>query len=417
MRVFLATLPEKGHINPMIGVAQQLRTLDVDLSFYAPADCSPQLRAAGLQVQVCSPIETGFSWPEEHCTRGAEFAERSRDSGWLQRWIRRLLLDTVDGEVAGLRALIREHRPDVVVVDPMYYAAIIAAQCEGVPWAGLSSSLNPVTPSDWQCPLVDTIDGLSEDRYRLFESYGNCPAFRVCDAVSPWLNIAFTTEAYARPEPSDVPCSFCVGPTAPMGPRGDESAMPWHRLDEHCPLIYMSLGSQNFSHEPIFACVINALAGALEDGKVQVVLALHDLMDSDFARSLPANVIPLRYAPQLDLLKRAALVVSHGGANTVMETLHRGVPMLLLPLLNDQHLQARFLERSGAGIVLHPETMTIGSCRSAINALLAPDNVQKQKAVEIGRSYRAHDGARESARLIVELATHRKPLLPPPARI
>jgi len=322
------------------------------------------------------------------------------------------LLETVDDEVEGLRALLRAHGIDVLVVDPMYYAAIIAAQCEGIPWAGVSSSLNPVTPNHWRSPLVETIAVLGDEREALFSRHGTCPAFRVCDAISPWLNIVFTTGAYAPPTLSDNSPSFCVGPTSPLGSRGDDVAFAWNLLDAKTPLIYMSLGSQNFSHANLFASVVDALASELESGQVQLVLALHDLLDSDFARSLPPGVIPIRYAPQLRLIERAALVVSHGGANTVMETLHQGVPLLLLPLLNDQHLQAKFLERSGAGIVLSPATMTAASCRAAINTLLTPSTPHRSKAFEIGQSYRAHNGANESARLIVDLATRKKPLLP-----
>ena len=409
MRVFLMTLPEKGHLNPMIGVAQQLCTLGVELAFYAPSDCSLQLNAAGLPATICPPLETNYRWPDEHCTRGAAFAERSQDPAWLRRWIHRLLLDTVDGEVLGLRALLREYKPDVVVVDPMYYAAIIAAQCEDLPWAGVSSSLNPVTPRDWQSALVETIDGLASERMQLFERYGACPSFRICDAISPWLNIVFTTDAYASEQRTEA-STYCVGPTAPSGVRGDEVEMPWHAIDETLPLIYMSLGSQNFSHLALFSCVVDALSDVLASGSVQLVLALHDLLDSDFARSLPPGVIALAYAPQLALIKRAALVISHGGANTVMETLHQGIPLLLLPLLNDQHLQAKFLERSGAGIALDPATMTKSTCRQAIETLLAPDADQRRKAQSIGQSYSVNNGAKESARLIAQLARNKRPM-------
>ncbi|MBL4632570.1 MAG: glycosyltransferase family 1 protein [Kofleriaceae bacterium] len=412
LRFLLATLPQKGHLNPMIGVAQELCALGMELRIYTPGDCSAQLSAAGLQRTGCPVIETAYLWPEEHCSSGALFAERSQDAAWLRRWIRRLLLDTVHDEVDGLRALLRDLRPDVLVVDPMYYAAIIAAQCEDLPWVGVSSSLNFVTPKHWKSPLVATIDALDEERKQLFAGYGSCPAFRVCDAVSPWLNVVFTTERYVSSELCADSPAFRVGPTAPVGRRGDEVEFAWDRLDETSSLIYMSLGSQNFSHERVFSCVVSSLSSALESGQVQLVLALHDLIDSDFARALPAGVIALRYAPQLELLKRAALVVSHGGANTVMESLHQGVPLLLIPMVNDQHLQGKFLARSQAGIVLDPANMSEASCKAAIATLLAPNNQYRHNAVEIGRSYRARKGAAESAGLIVEVATRKETLRP-----
>jgi len=282
----------------------------------------------------------------------------------------------------------------------MYYAAIIAAQCEDLPWVGISSSLNPVTPISWTCPLSETIAALADERDSLFARYDQHLSFSICDALSPWHTFVFSTEAYA---PIEIECSApitLVGPSAPLGPRGDEEAFPWEELDTERPLVYMSLGSQNYSHPDLFTCVANSLARM----GVQTVMALHDMVDTDFAANLPASVIKTRYAPQLALLDRAALVVSHGGANTVMESLLRGLPLLLLPLLNDQPLQARFLERSGAGIALDPSSLDEEICQRSLAQLLAPKNSYQRSAEGIGRSYQGRDGASLCASHIVNLA-------------
>ncbi len=402
----IVTIPEKGHINPLIGVARALDRQGAEVSICAPADITAQLRAADLDLPCHVLSNPDFCPPEEHATRGEAFATRSQDPAWMRRWIERLLLETAPGMIAPLRALIARVRPDVVVTDPMVYAAPIAAEAEGVPWAGLSSSLNPVTPRDWTCPLVDTARALSPAREALFAPCGPAPRFEVCDAISPWLNTVFTTEAYAPRALSGNDFSFYVGPSRPGGPRGDEAPFPWERLDPGLPLVYMSLGSQNFHHPRLFCAVADALAGR----GVQLVMAVSDLIDADLP--LPPEVIAVRYAPQLALLERASLVINHGGANSVMETLACGLPLLQLPLVNDQPLQARFLTLSGAGVALDPATLTPEGCSPHLLAMLADDAPERLRAQAIGRSFAGRDGAAEAAALILELARDRAPMRP-----
>ena len=156
-RVLLVTIPEKGHVNPMIGLAQHLVAKGGEIGFYALADISSQLRAAGLDCPNWTPPSGG----PVRVTRGSEFADKIRDEAWLRAWIESLLLTAAPGQMAPLRAVVRDFRPDVMAIDPMIYAAVWVAGAEGVPWAGISSSLNPVTPDEWSCPLVETVRALT----------------------------------------------------------------------------------------------------------------------------------------------------------------------------------------------------------------------------------------------------------------
>ena len=51
------------------------------------------------------------------------------------------------------------------------------------------------------------------------------------------------------------------------------------------------------------------------------------------AGSLPGAPLVVQYAPQLELLARVSLAVTHAGLNTVSEALNAGVPMVAIPLL------------------------------------------------------------------------------------
>ncbi|WP_133646930.1 glycosyltransferase [Paraburkholderia flava] len=391
-RILFCVVPEKGHVNPCIGPAQHLRAAGFDVAFYAPADISDQLDGAGT-FTFLGPRET----PERHdLSRGATFAANIRDAAWLRQWIRTLLIDLAPAQTDGIRAVMHAWRPDVVVIDPLLYAAAIAAELEGLPWVAMSNSLNPVLPDDLDSELLRTVRWLAPERDRLFARYGLDARFRGCDILSPHLTLAFTTEELVGKPPVGVEL---VGPALPSGPRGDETSFPWERIDADRPLVYMSLGSQLYYHPDLFAKVIDATRKT----SAQLVLSAGELVDADVLPTDDERVIAVRYAPQLALLQRTHAFISHGGANSVMEALASGVPMLLSPFCNDQFHSAHFVERAGAGYRLDLEHATVQDIADAIGRALRPGPLHDRVA-QIRASY-TRDGSAEAARLISELAS------------
>jgi UDP:flavonoid glycosyltransferase YjiC (YdhE family) len=392
VRALFVIIPEKGHIHPYIGPAHHLQQRGHEVAFYAVHDVSAQLRRAGFTTFFPgSPDRPG---PPD-LNRGKFFAEKVRDAGWLRRWIKELLVERVPPQVDVLRDVVRRFEPDVIAADPMVYQAPIVANLEGVPWASLSSSLNPVVPAHFDSELLATNRWLEEERAALFARFGQTASFRVCDCLSDHVNVVFATEEFVGPPPPGV---TLAGPSLPAGMRGDECDFPWGRLSEALPIVYASFGSQIYYQPRMFRTLIEAVRGR----DVQLVLSVSELLDTPLLGALPDNVLAVRYAPQLALLPRASAFVTHGGANSVMESLHFGVPILISPICNDQFHNARFIEESGVGWRLDVDTATPGQCWEALSALLEPGRV-REKAGIVATSYRAKDGAREAARLVEEL--------------
>jgi zeaxanthin glucosyltransferase len=393
-RVLFCVIPERGHLNPYIGPAQALQEAGVEVVFHAAADISLQLRAAGLESFVGMRDQRS---PDAH--RGPAFAAAVRDPAWLRGWIKSLLVDTAARDVEPMSEVFRRSRPDVVALDPMVYAAAIAAELEGIPWAAISNSLNPVLPEELDSELLRTVRWLAPERQALFARYDLSAEFRGCDVLSPHLTIAFTTESLV----GVVPGVELVGPSLPRAQRGDEVPFDWDLLDPDLPLIYMSLGSQ-ISHQPaLFELVGEAVRGR----RAQLVLSAPELADA--LGGLPPNVVACPYVPQLELLRRACAFITHGGANSVMEAIAFGVPVLLAPLCNDQFHQAYFVQRSGIGGCFDPLKTSPRELWRAIEALLG-DGPPRRRMADVCASYR-RDGAGEAARLLIELAarSHRAP--------
>jgi zeaxanthin glucosyltransferase len=94
----------------------------------------------------------------------------------------------------------------------------------------------------------------------------------------------------------------------------------WERLNGR-PLVYASLGTLQNGSEEIFRIIASACAGL----DVQLVISLGGGLDPERLGVLSGDPLVVRYAPQLEIVKRAAAVITHAGLNTTLESLAEGV--------------------------------------------------------------------------------------------
>ena len=93
-------------------------------------------------------------------------------------------------------------------------------------------------------------------------------------------------------------------------------------------IIYANLGTTGLNNTPKGAETHKKIAEAVQKlPHVQLVIAA-----PFFERKSYPNVHWLPQVPQLDMLRYADLMITHGGLNSICECLQAGVPMLLCPL-------------------------------------------------------------------------------------
>ena len=93
--------------------------------------------------------------------------------------------------------------------------------------------------------------------------------------------------------------------------------------------------------------------------EVQLVLSAGKNVNFDDLGPVPSNTIIVSVAPQIELLKRATLCITHAGLNTAMESLAQGVPMVAIPIGYDQPGVASRIAYHGAGEVVQIEDLTV----------------------------------------------------------
>jgi MGT family glycosyltransferase len=112
--------------------------------------------------------------------------------------------------------------------------------------------------------------------------------------------------------------------------------------------------------------------------------------------ALPANIAIQRWVPQSEVLRRAALFISHGGLNSVHDALYCGVPLLLVPQQEEQAFNARRVVELGAGLLLENRQVSAPALRSLAARLLAEASFKAQ-AQHIGATLREAGGPARAA--------------------
>jgi len=147
-------------------------------------------------------------------------------------------------------------------------------------------------------------------------------------------------------------------------------AFPWHTIAPGRSIVYCSLGTQyaRYRQAPeILKSVVQAFSALPE---YQLVIAAGSMFDGLARESLPKNVVIVRTAPQLDLLKRSKLFITHGGLGGIKEAIISGAPVLVIPFDTDQpHNAARVLHHKLGRLCL-PSQCTPERLKHLVQAML-----------------------------------------------
>ncbi len=382
MRVLVVTMPDKGNYHPLLGPAAELVRRGHDVTFTCQSDISAELTAAGAKVKLASDTQPPPKEPS-----GEKLAKHLRDPVSLAGLNRKLLVDAPRMFVELMREVIRALKPDVMAIDTLAYAGVIAAELEKVPWVGWATSLGPVIPDSFDSRLIRTLRLLDAARSAMFASHNVTAKFRVVDALSPRGTAVFATDALTGPSPSDD--IQLVGPSLGGTRGGDKLDLAFAAGR---PLVYSTFGTHAYYQPARFDKLFEAAASV----DIAMVCAMGPLAeeyeDSRWVRCV-------NYVDQIALLPRCAAVLHHGGSSTTMEACAFGVPQIVAPIYNDQPHNARLVQRAGCGVSIDLEGCPTSELVGALERLLG-DGDERTAAREVATSYLARPGSRGAADLV-----------------
>lgn len=166
----------------------------------------------------------------------------------------------------------------------------------------------------------------------------------------------------------------------------------WRPASAGRPVLLISLGTAATGWPEFFSMAVKAFG----DSEWDVVMAVGDHVGAADLGAAPANFTIDRHVPQLDVLRHASLFLTHGGMNSTMESLYYGVPMVVIPQMNEQKANGMRVQELGLGRHLAAGETTVETLRSTVADVAGnPDtktNVERMRA-----AIRSTDGPRVAA--------------------
>ena len=313
-----------------------------------------------------------------------------------------------------VQRIVAQVRPDHVIVDHLAFSARLALVSSDVHHAdvvlGHPSALtvgdevygyppafpraivpDPIALADLHRLCVKVRDSFTAQWNRTLEtlSPGAEPSLDAFAETGDVVLLNYPGELHDAGRTALLPPHAFLGSAVRIEPR-DSQVEAWLDGSEE-PIAYVSLGSFLSVRSDVLATV----AKALRRLDIRVAFALGST-PREALGELPASWLVRETLPQVRLLGRSALGVSHGGNNSVTEALTASVPLLLLPLSTDQFAGAAAIEQAGIGEVLDPNAATADEIAAAASRLLALGGVGRGRLDRIGAALVHTPGAQRA---------------------
>jgi MGT family glycosyltransferase len=410
LRYGIVTPPAIGHLNPMVALALELTRRGHAVVVFTVAEGARPL--AGLPLEVVTIGADTFppgSIEEAYATLG-RLSGREGLRFSVAYFLREQAM-----LFAELPAAVRAAAVDVLLVDQLNPAGGAVAEALGLPFVTISNALpvnrEPAVPpyftgwlpsssplARWRNQLGNALlDRLTKplwlDLQEQRERLGLKRQRRKEEALSPVLQLAQLPAAFDFPRERLAPHFHYVGRLA--DPSGREPLLrdcvpfPWERLDDR-PLLYASLGTLQNGRPEIFAQIASACAPL----DVQLVISMGN--PKSVPLRLPADPIVVAYAPHQQLIERSTLVITHAGLNTTLTALGSGVPVLAIPITNEQPGIAARVAYSGAGRVLPLRQLRVETLSAMVSDMLANPRY-RQNAQRLQGEFNAAGGVTAAA--------------------
>ena len=214
-----------------------------------------------------------------------------------------------------------------------------------------------------------------------------------------------------QPAAFDFPCGnlpahfHYAGPF--RNPSPSQVSFPFEKLTGQ-PLIYASLGSVQNTKGNVFYTIASACEGL----DVQLVITHGGGMSAEAVQKLPGSPLVVEYAPQLEVLKRASLTITHGGMNTVLDSLSYGVPLVAIPITFEQPGTGARIRWTGTGEVIPVTQLSVDKLRTAIQQVLTEDSYSKN-ALKMQQAIAQAGGVKRAADIITQAIASKQPALSP----
>lgn len=370
MRVLLTVQPSIGHLHPLVPVAGALQDAGHRVAICSSASFRPEVEEFGLEH-----IDAGLDWLTSDQATWDAFPPMPPPGPDFANFVVTIFADiTTSHMVPDLLNIADQFKPDLIIRESMEYGGCIAAECLGIPHASVAGNAYSAVDS----PKVRYFPGnrqmVREPMERHREQFGLSPDPEVRMPFR-YLHLCFMPPEWDGKSASQPPNSHFLRHRDTVSPHAAEPE--WLNELSDRPTVLASLGTV-FNKTP---GVLDAIVAALGREPVNLIIAIgRDEDPARFGRQ-PQNVRLEAYVPQPKLLPHCDVFLTHGGFNSVKESLNAAVPMVVIPITADQPYSAQRCAALGVAEVVGPGNRTADQIRESALKVLG-DPSYRAKATE-----------------------------------
>ena len=353
-RLLAYTSPARGHLYPTVDTLRELHRRGHEIHVRTLSSEVPALRALGFEAQGLDPAIENTpldTWRASTPQEGLALA--------LATFGRR-----ADIEIQDMRQAMEAVDPDAAIIDITTVGAAAVAEREGLPWSRSIPLFQHflIEPAAPRAPMMVPF-ALHPDGVALVNRARQSVGLEPVEADGLWRADAeiYHTATPFEDDSLEFPGTFrLVGP----GLWAPPAAMPSWFQDLTGPIVLVSVSSEFQRDDALIEVALEALAN--EPVQVVVSSAAHD--PGRFA--MPANARIAAWLPHDEAIRRASVVVCHGGMGITQKSLAAGVPVCVVPFGRDQFEVAARVMATGSGSVLAPDALDPRGLRQAVRAAM-----------------------------------------------
>jgi MGT family glycosyltransferase len=381
--IFTGT-PAHGHVNPTLAVVKELIARGHHVVYYNAEEFRSKIESTGAEFRAYPPFGV----------TAAELAQRASNLPNVTV----LLLEKSYTLTDWMLTEIEREQPDLLIHDSIALWGMTSAKLAHIPAVssittfvaeGIKIKFTPQLIWHMAKGAVPLLPKIISARKRLTEKYGKDILPKNIFPTVGALNIVFTSREF-QPETSFIDETFrFVGPSISAATRGGD--FPFDQLTRK-PVIYISLGTINNREINFYRQCFEAFG----EYAAQFILSAGQQTDIAALGDIPANFIVRQSVPQLEVLQHADLFITHGGMNSINESLYYGVPMVVIPQHMEQYLNALQVVDHKAGVMLGSPSafgrVTVNELRTSVETLLNKSNRYHAAAQNIGATFKQAGG-------------------------
>ena len=420
--ILLASTPVRGHVTPLLAVAQALIAAGDRVRFLTGERYRNDVDSTGAEFL---PLPPAADYDDRDIDAAFPGRRGLRGAAGVRFDMIEIFLRPIPAQLSAVRAALAAEPTDAILAESMFAAAAVLT---GVPRDRRPLVVNlgivplavkhpHVAPFGLGIPPRPGMVGRARNRvltaaaeriiFGPVQRYADQIARSETGRVLPrffldWpsgadLLVQFTVPAFEYPRPGLSDTVRFVGPVARSRPSTTPLPDWWDKLTQDRPVVHVTQGTVANSNWTLVEPTIRALA----DDDVAVVVSTGGRPVDSLPSHLPGNVLAAPFLPYDQLLPLTDLFITNGGYGGVHYALEHGVPVVVAGRTEDKTEVGARVGWSGAGIDLRNDTPTAAQVATAARRVLS-DERYRTKAAAIGEEIRRSPGPSAVHDLLIE---------------